>query len=76
MALSQWVEIVEAAGFDARSMEAIDAFILAGRILRDPAVRALRLAAREGVFIGDTVPALKKMTPNDLAELRKRVKTT
>jgi hypothetical protein len=51
MAMSQWIEIVRAAGFDARQMEAIDAYVLAGRILRDPVVRKYRLAAREGVFI-------------------------
>lgn len=74
MAIVQWAEIVQAAGFNIKPMSAEDVYQLAGRIMKDPAVHVLRLAAREGVFIGDTVPALKQMTQDDLQQLRMRVK--
>lgn len=65
MAISDWVAIVEAAGFDARQMTAIDAFQLAGTIMRD-----LRANGYRG---GGSVEHLKKFSEEQKRALRERI---
>jgi len=50
MAMSQWVEIVDAAGFESRKLPAMDVYLLADRIIHDE-----WLTARATKFVGDSV---------------------
>jgi hypothetical protein len=60
MAFSQWMNICKEAGFDAERMDPMTVFLLAGKIIHDPAVLKHNRA-------------IHKMTEAERAELRERV---
>jgi hypothetical protein len=78
MAMNDWKEVCEAAGFEPRKMSPIDVYELGGRIIHDPVIRILKgpVAQANGglVEMGTTVALLKQMSEADRAALRERVR--
>ena len=79
MALKDWTQLCDAAGFEVKKLTAIDAYQIAGRIIHDPAVkkRKLEIARATGQSVlrmGTTIKILRNMSAADLTALRERVK--
>jgi hypothetical protein len=75
MAMTEWIELCGAAGFNVRRMTAMEIYNLGGRIIADEILRMLCLPFMENNVLkkGTREKVLSLMSEADLVQLRIRV---
>jgi hypothetical protein len=75
MSMREWVELVTAVGIDVRPMDAVDVYLLQGKIIRDEELRKRALKFLEGSILpkGARERAIQEMTPAERVALRDRI---
>jgi hypothetical protein len=75
MPMSDWIEIVTAVGIDVRPMEAMDVYLLEGKIIHDEELRKRALKFLEGSILPKNarIRAIREMTPAERIALRDRI---
>jgi hypothetical protein len=75
MALKEWIELCDAAGFDTRRMSAMEVYKMGGRIIADEILRMLCLPFIENNILkkGTREKVMGLMSEADLVQLRIRV---
>lgn len=75
MSMGEWVELVTAVGIDVRPLDAMDVYLLEGKIIHDPELTMLALKFLEGSILPKDARtrAIREMSPAERTGLRDRV---
>jgi hypothetical protein len=75
MAITQWIDMCEAAGLRTRNLDPLTCHIIAGRIMHDSVVveRKVKFIVGSILPAGSVVRVLREMTSGEREELRLRV---
>lgn len=75
MPMSDWVEIVTAVGIDVRPLDALDVYLLEGKIIHDPELTKRALKFLEGNILPKNarIRAIREMTAAERIALRDRI---
>lgn len=73
--MSEWIELVTAVDIDVRPMDAMDVYLLQGKIIHDPELTKQALKFLEGSILPQDARtrAIREMSPAERIALRDRI---